>query len=143
MKALSGYAEWFWLMAKNWKDVENRNWSITRYLKRAELPVRIYLHASKTPATDRDVWFILSRLTPEQRQEFKAVDWLKYRGHIIGEVTIVDEVTMDDMGMKETHSPWFFGEFGFVVTDGVLYDIPIPCRGQLGLFEVKLEGVPG
>jgi hypothetical protein len=89
------------------------------------------------------VWFILSRLTPEQRQEFKAVDWSKYRGHIIGEITIADEVTMDDVGMKITHSPWFFGEFGFVVKGGVLYDIPIPCRGQLGLFEVKLEGVPG
>ena len=42
--ALSGYAEWFWLMTKNWKDVENRNWSITRYVKRDELPVRVYLH---------------------------------------------------------------------------------------------------
>ena len=27
VKALSGYAEYFWLMAMNWKDIENRNWS--------------------------------------------------------------------------------------------------------------------
>lgn len=27
MKALSGYAEWFWLLAVNIKPVENRDWS--------------------------------------------------------------------------------------------------------------------
>jgi len=143
MKALSGYAEWFWLMATNWKDVENRSWSLTRYIKRGELPVRVYLHASKRAASRNDVAFIKSKLTPGQRQEFEAVDWGKYRGHIIGEVTITDEVTFDDIGMKVTHSPWFFGEYGFVVKDGELYEIPIPCRGQSGFFEVSLEGVPG
>jgi len=143
MKALSGYAEWFWLMAKNWKDVENRNWSLTRYIKRNELPVRVYLHASKTKTPKKEIDFIKSKLTRKQLQEFETVDWGKYRGHIIGEITITDEVTFDDMGMKVTHSPWFFGEYGFVVEDGELYEIPIPCRGQLGFFEVSLDGVPG
>jgi hypothetical protein len=143
MKAISGYAEWFWLMAKGWKDIENRNWSLTKYIRRSELPVRVYLHASKRTASRDDIAFIRSKLTLKQQKEFDAVDWGKYRGHIIGEVTITDEVTFDDMGMKITHSPWFFGEFGFVVQDGELYEIPIPCRGQLGFFEVSLEGVPG
>jgi len=143
MKALSGYAEWFWLMAKNWKDVENRNWSLTRYIHRDELPVRVYLHASKTKAPKRDIAFIKSKLTPKQLQEFEVVDWGKYRGHIIGEITLTDEVTFDDIGMKVTHSPYFFGEYGFVIEDGELYEIPIPCRGQLGFFEVSLEGMPG
>lgn len=142
MKALSGYAEWFWLMARNWKDVENRGWSLTRYIKREYLPVRVYLHASKTPASKGDVAFIKRKLTSEQRREFEAVDWERYRGHIIGEVTITDEITMDDWGMPATHSPWFFGTYGFVVEDGVLYDNPVPCRGQLGFFEVSLEGEP-
>ena len=142
MKALSGYAEFFWLMAKNWKDVENRNWPLTRYIKRSELPVRIYLHASKTATSKKDVAFIKSKLTAEQRREFEAVDWGRYRGKIIGEVTITDEVTFKDIGMKATHSPWFFGEYGFVVRDGVLYERPMPCRGQLGFFEVDLEGIP-
>ena len=142
MKALSGYAEWFWLMARNWKDVENRGWSLTRYIKREELPVRVYLHASKKPAGRDDIAFIKRKLTPEQRREFEAVDWERYRGRIIGEVTIIDEITMDDWGMKATHSPWFFGTFGFVVEEGMLYDNPVPCRGQLGFFEVSLEGSP-
>ena len=142
MKALSGYAEWFWLMAKNWKDVENRNWPLTRYIKRDELPVRIFLHASKTPVGKSDIAFIQRKLTPEQRQEFDSVDWGRYRGAIIGEVTITGEITMDDWGMPATHSSWFFGTYGFVVKDGELYDNPLPCRGQLGFFEVSLEGIP-
>jgi len=142
MKALSGYAEWFWLMAKNWKDVENRNWSLARYIKRSELPVRIYLHASKTATGREEITFIKSKLTPEQCREFEMVDWGKYRGHIIGEITLTDEVTFEDIGIKATHSPWFFGEYGFVVKDGVLYETPIPCRGQLGFFKVNIEGVP-
>ena len=142
MKALSGYVEWFWLMAKNWKDVENRNWSLTRYFKGDELPVRVYLHASKKPASKEDIAFIRSKLAPAQRQEFDMVGWGRYRGTIIGEITITGEVTMDDWGMPATHSPWFFGTYGFVVKDGELYDRPIPCRGQLGFFPVELEGIP-
>ena len=142
MKALSGYAEWFWLMAKNWKDVENRDWSLTRYFKGDKLPVRVYLHASKRPASKEEIAFIRSKLAPAQRQEFDKVDWGIYRGTIIGEITITSEVTMDDWGLPTTHSPWFFGTYGFVVKDGELYDRPIPCRGQLGFFPVELEGIP-
>ena len=142
MKALSGYAEWFWLMAKNWKDVENRNWSLTRYIKRDELPVRVYLHASKKPASKEDIALIRKNLNPVRRQEFDQVDWGVYRGNIIGEITITDEVTMDDWGHPATHSRWFFGTYGYVVKDGELYDRPIPCRGQLGFFPVELGGIP-
>lgn len=85
---------------------------------------------------------IMSKLTPAQLKEFKLVDWGKYRGYIIGEITITDEVTFDDIGMKVTHSPWFVGVYGFVVKDGVLYETPIPCRGQPGFFEVDIEGIP-
>lgn len=136
MKALSGYAEWFWLMAKNIKPVENRSWSLTRYIKRAELPIRIYLHASKKPASDEEVDFMARQLTESQWNEFCGVNWNGYRGHIMAEITIVDEVTADDIGIKETHSPWFFGKFGYVVRDGKLLDKPIPYRGQLGFFKV-------
>ena len=141
MKALSGYAEWFWLMAKNIKPVENRVWSLSRYFRRAELPVRIYLHASKTPAPRDDIDVIVSLLTDEEFELFDMVDFDELRGKLIGEVTIVDEVRGDDIGMDITRSPWFVGPYGFVVEDGLLYDKPIPCRGQLGFFnpEVPVE----
>lgn len=139
MKALSGYAEWFWLMAKNIKPVENRKWPLTRYFRRNDLPVRIYLHASKTVTPVHEKHFILSHLTAEQSKAFGAVDWQRYRGHIIGEITIIDQVIADEVGMKATQSPWFFGPYGFVVKDGVLYDSPIPMRGRLGFFEVTID----
>ena len=35
-------------------------------------------------------------------------------------------------------SYWFFGPAGFVLDNPVLYDKPIPYKGQLGFFEVML-----
>ena len=169
MKAISGYAEWFWLMAKHrvdndgWKDVENRNWSLPREIA-LSLPYRIYLHASKKPASQEEIDFIARNLTEEQWQEFSRVNWNTLRGHIIGEITIVKQIhktnynPMSQYGMggvysiadlhyelvalkkdcPEYFSKWFFGKFGFVVRDGKLLDTPIPYKGQLGFFEVKL-----
>jgi len=157
MKALSGYAEWFWLMAKNIKDVENRPRPLPHEIA-MNLPVRIYLHASKSDYVQRnpnDLEFILFHLTSEQTQEFCSVDWDGLRGHIIGELTIMQqfkkhtytEADHVDIGSQQKElqlaiankegymSPWFFGSFGYAVKDGVLYEQPIPCKGKLGFFE--------
>ncbi len=133
-KALSGYAEWFWLMAKNWKDAENRPWPLSRFVKPEQLPYRFYLHASKTPAKNDDLNFIETLLIQQdvdRLTEFLLVDWSKYRGCIIGEITAVREIEPGD-------SPWAFGPHVFSVKDGVLYDNPIPCRGQLGFFDAPV-----
>lgn len=136
MKALSGYAEWFWLMAMNIKDIENRSWSLFRQVRRESLPIRIYLHASKTAASSRDIDFILSKLTQEQKQQFWSVCWTALRGKIIGELTITGQVT-------ESESIWFFGPYGFTVRDGQLYEKPIPCKGRLNFFVPDFVGVNG
>lgn len=163
MKALSGYAEWFWLMAKGWKDVENRPKPLPQSLA-VSLPVRIYLHASKSDQVQRvpgDLEFILSRLTSEQIDEFCDVDWSNLRGKIIGEITITGQMRKHtyreadhvDMGSQQKElelliasrspcrSPWFFGPFGYIVTDGALYETLIPCRGMLGFFEPVIPTV--
>ncbi len=162
--ALSGYAEWFWLMAKGWKDVENRGWTLNRFFKPLEFPIRIYLHASKTKTPYDELNFIdtvLMQQSVDKLTEFHQVDWVKYRGKIIGEITITEQLRKTSVNpqscfgiggvysagdlayetadLKKNHpeyfSPWFFGEFGFVVKDGLLYDNPIPFRGQLGFFK--------
>lgn len=133
--ALSGYAEWFWLMAKNWKDIENRPWSLSNKRMNSvglTLPTRIYLHASKTPASDEEIEFILDTVEDGQSAKFCVVDWDDLRGKIIGEITITGEVTKSD-------SKWFFGKYGFLVKDGILYDKPIPCRGALGFFRPDIK----
>lgn len=151
MKALSGYAEWFWLIAKNIKPVENRK---LPHEIAMNLPQRIYLHASKKPITPGELIFISTLLTPTQWDDFVTVKWDSLRGHIIGETTITrqmrkfqyTEADHVDIGSQQKEltlladdtcrSKWFFGKFGFVVKDGVLYDKPIPYKGQLGFFEV-------
>ncbi len=138
MKALSGYAEWFWLMAKNWKDVENRSWPLSRYCK--ALPVRVYLHASKTPTPADELQVIWSTLNPRQLKEFYLVNWKAYRGAIIGEITFTENVFESRLSHPIIDSPWFYGPYGFVAKDGVLYEHPIPYKGSLGLFEINLEG---
>lgn len=162
MKALSGYAEWFWLMAKNWKDVENRSWALPLNI-REELPIRIYLHASKTATKTGEMEFIIRNLDIPQLLEFRAVNWQWYRGCLIGEITITKmihrskepqplwgggssvgdqqrELEILRRDCPEYFSKWFFGEFGFVVKDGVLYKKPIPYKGRLGFFEVVTQG---
>lgn len=37
--------------------------------------------------------------------------------------------------VREMDSPWFFGPYGFVMRHGVSLPL-IPCRGQLGFFDV-------
>ena len=118
-------------MAKNWKDIENRTWSLTRYFRRSELPVRIYLHASLTPTSTKEIEFIKSKLTAGQRREFEMVDWKKYRGYIIGEITITDEVTNDEIGMVVTHSPWFFGPMVLSFRMGNFMTDLYPVKGSL------------
>jgi len=140
MKVLSGYAEWVWLMGKNIKDVENRSWSLaSRGIKRSQLPMHIYLHASKTKPPLHERTFIVRNLTYSQLMEYRRIEWEKLRGSIIGEITIVDEIQADDIGIKESHSRWFFGKYGIVVKDGVLYDTQIPCRGKPGFFELEIK----
>jgi hypothetical protein len=159
--ALSGYAEWFYCMCRNWKDVENRDWPLNRYFKPLNFPIRIYLHASKKPASNEEIAFIGSKLTKDQLAEFMNVDWIKLRGKIIGETTITKQLHKNNLNpissigsggifssadehfeleylkkeVPEYFSPWFFGKYGFVVKDGILYAKPIPCKGQLGFFK--------
>jgi hypothetical protein len=131
MKALSGYAEWFWLLAVNIKDVENRSWPIPRTMA---LPAKILLHASKTKTPYCEMELIEEELTVEQLKQFKSVNFNDLRGKIIGEITITKQVEGDNLAFPELN--WYWGPFGFLVKDGILWPEPIPWRGSLGFFEV-------
>lgn len=125
MKALSLSRPWAWLCAVGLKDIENRPWALPANF---ELPQRVYIHAAKSFDYGA-AQIIVEILTPEQKERFFNASHTP--GAIIGEATITDCVDRSD-------SPWFFGPHGFVLQDAVLYDKPIPYRGQLGFFEVQL-----
>jgi hypothetical protein len=122
MKALSIRQPWAWLIVNGHKDIENRCW-------KTHFRGKIYVQASKGMTQD------------EYNQAFviagdHGID-LPYpndleRGGIVGTVEIVDCV-------DEHASPWFFGEFGFVLKNA--NPLPFrPLKGALGFFNVEGGG---
>ncbi len=122
-KALSIRQPWAWAILYAGKDIENRDWP-------AALRGRVAIHAAK-------------RMTREEYED--AVDFMNRRcgiplseipsaselvgGAILGSVEIVDCVT-------SSNSPWFVGEYGFVLRNPVVFDLPIECSGALGFWNV-------
>lgn len=134
MKALSIRQPWASLILKAGKDIENRCWP-------TKVRGRILIHAAKgmTRAEHEDaIDFGVHAIRHDPRNasagrtvtlrelgfDFDALE----RGGIIGSVEIVDCVTASE-------SPWFMGEFGFVLRDPK--PLPFtPWKGQLGFFDV-------
>lgn len=123
--ALTIKQPWASLIVRGGKDIENRSWP-TRYRG----PVLI--HASKKRDDDE----MRSYKALKESRGFKPAwigDPLKWGevpcGGVIGVADIVDCVT-------ESTSPWFVGEFGFVLAN----PRPLPfyaCRGALGFWRCE------
>lgn len=145
--ALSIKQPWAFLIAKGYKDIENRNWKIGRGSQHGAyksqtanfgitLPARVFIHAGLSQEEMHDlvlIPWVRARLSPQQIMEFAQtlVNPGLYHGGLIGEADITACVT-------ESKSPWFEGKYGFTLENPVLYDKPIPCRGQLGFFRPNI-----
>ena len=138
MKALSIRQPWAWLIAKGIKDVENRSWP-------TDFRGRIYIHAGAKFDTQA---MLDNRLCPWLAEALiddetgKQLDELhrnfNRHGAIIGEVDLFDCKYQYDLMDNDFCSPWAeSGKYGFYLANAVLYDEPIPCRGQLGFFGVE------
>ena len=126
MLALSFRDPWGWLVASGLKDIENRNWP-------TKFRGRIYVHVSKIFDLDGLDWILYNTGLPEDvRRLALSMDWPRVSGAIIGEVDIVDCVDKSD-------SPWFVGKYGLILAAAKLYDVPVPCRGKLGIFEPEFD----
>jgi hypothetical protein len=134
MLALSIRQPWASLIIKAGKDIENRGWPM-------KFRGRILVHAAKgmTRGEHEDaIAFAVEAIRADPRNagaqkkttlrslgfEFEALQ----RGGFIGTVEVVDCV-------RHSPSPWFVGEFGFVLRDPRPMPF-VPYRGQLGFFEV-------
>ena len=127
MKALSIRQPWAWLICAGYKDVENRYWP-------TKFRGRIYVHAGMK--LDNKAWegmwnrglpvFHSLLLEPIVKQQL---------GAIIGEVDIVDCKYRFGEENDNLYSVWHeVGMYGFLLTNPILYDKPIPCKGKLGFF---------
>jgi hypothetical protein len=123
MKALSIRQPWAWLIVNGHKDIENRTWP-TNFRG----PVLIHAAKGMTLSEYNEAYSIAAEngVTIPPKHELQ-------RGGIVGHATI----TGCESGTREENlSPWYFGPFGFVLSDAK--PLPFePCRGALGFFEVE------
>lgn len=145
MKALSIKQPWAWLICRGFKDVENRPWPIGRNSQHGLyssyhqanfqliLPGRVHVHASSKSDFSWEVDdFMMRHLSEDDYFEYTNWSYQFPYGALIGEVDIIGCV-------KNSKSPWAVpGQYHFLLTNPLLYNKPIPHRGQLGFFEVKL-----
>lgn len=126
MRALSLKQPWASMIFQG-KDIENRNW-FTKY--RGPL----LIHASKSIDAEgyQWIWKNIDRLDLPFLPALKRLPI----GAILGSVTIIDCV-------KAHHSPWFFGPYGFVFAKPKEFEMPIPYKGKLGIFNVDVPLTQG
>lgn len=140
MKALSIRQPWAWLICMGIKDIENRDWATS-------FRGRIYVHAGNRFDTEALVdsrlchWLDKSLISLEDGIVIDQLHRTWRQGAIIGEVDITDCVWIQNLGLPATKSPWFDGNFGFVLANPVLYKNPIPYKGRTFFFEVDIKEV--
>ena len=117
MRALSIRQPWAWCIL-NGKPIENRDWP-------TNFRGRFLIHAAKGMTEDEyedTAWFAATLgLNVPAKADLQ-------RGGIIGSAEMVDCVT-------HSTSPWFFGEYGFVLRDPRPMPF-VPFKGSLGFFMV-------
>jgi hypothetical protein len=117
---------WAWAILNASKDIENRDWS-------TKFRGRILIHAGKKPELD-DFPFVKQNCD----NPLAIHNWYKFitdqpLGAIVGSVTITNCV-------EHSSSKWFFGRYGFVLSEPRSF-IPVPYKGQLGIFKITKEGL--
>lgn len=144
LKAISVRQPWAWFIVQGFKDIENRDWQASNPGLRFRGPVLI--HASSWWQRDEgesDLRFAIgiARELGLTRPEEPTVEMIKgQRGGIVGQVTITDVVGPARDG-KRHPSPWFFGQYGLVLTEQ--RELPFrACKGSLGFFNPPLPAEP-
>jgi hypothetical protein len=135
--ALSIRPHWAWLILHGPKHGENRTKNLFRNIP---LPTRIFIHATKTRD---DISYALDiRLTNTLRKDCPNV--LEEIVNGLGGLdnapagAIVGEITVTDVHGRKEGCPWCWGPVVYQLAEPVVYDEPIPCRGQLGLWKPHL-----
>ena len=136
MKALSLSQPWCWAILYAGKHVENRSWQPPIEM----IDQQIALHAAKSFDDKRGyhgmtpTGFLLSHgfiNMPQRKRSFQ-------NSAIVGVATIDRIVTKPD-SLPDNQKRWFFGEYGWVLTNVICLPDPIPCRGFQGLWGLPAD----
>jgi len=146
MKCISILQPWASLVALGHKRIETRSWN-TKY--RGEL----LIHASKKKPTDPYLYDTLHDIATNAGL-IRNWSELPY-GAIIGKVNLNAVVDVEsflafpvgyygDHRYELTEQELAFGDyspnrFGWLLSDPILFKEPIPCKGQLGIWNLPAE----
>jgi hypothetical protein len=139
--AISLWAPWAWAVCFARKDVENRPGAPIAGHARKFIGKRLAIHCSLWGKEPYDMWMefdavrdIYRRAGVERdslpKTTLRSLDAL--RGHIVGHVRVDAVVTEHD-------SPWFFGPYGILISNPVVFSQPIKCRGAQGIWRIPSE----
>jgi len=141
--ALTIHQPWAWAIVCGHKQVENRTWIPPR----AFVGEWLFIHAGKTldlPAVAkvRAEVGIGTLLNPERDLATGAiVGCVRYQGTATEDPTLrVPGIEVDD-AHKHIASPWYQGPFGWVLSDAVKFQTPVPARGMQKLWRPPGEVV--
>src|SRR5258708_20903876 len=124
MKALTIKQPWAQLIMRGGKDSEKRQWPTS-------VRGRIAIHSSKAISKQeiKDACDFMRKFIPKFSERIFTAEALGYSGGcVLGTVDLVDCVRKSD-------SPWFCGDYGFVLRNPQLLPVPVPATGQLGFWE--------
>lgn len=124
MKIISVRQPWASAIVQGIKPVENRSW-VTNYRG------QVLIHAG---VSRRDLKHL--NCTPLD-QYADSLD-LTF-GAIIGLARIIDCVPLSDLPASLRGNPFASGPYCWILEDARAIESPIPCRGQLGLFNAPAD----
>jgi len=152
MKAISILQPWASLIVLGHKQIETRSWN-TKYRG------KILIHASQSKKiADKLIWeFPFNKVLTESFNHVREPDIndLPF-GAIIGSANLVDCFNTNDYrNARQEHISAYLGgdgiskmeecfgdfsknRFGWLLSDPVLFEKPIPAKGKLGIWEFDL-----
>lgn len=116
MKTIAVRQPWATMIVLGEKTIENRS-QPTRYRG------RVLIHSAKN--TDAEAMKHIQQLQDEMNEHY-----IWPVGVIIGCVDIIDCVS-------DSTNEWFTGPWGYVLENAVMFNEPIPARGQLGIYDTQ------
>jgi hypothetical protein len=120
MKVLTLRQPWAWLAVSGFKDIENRSWA-------TDFRGPLLIHAGKAKPHRDDLEWAAERLAAAWGVHLPDVFTL---GALVGRVHVIDCV-------QTSRSVWHVpGSFGFVLSNAVAFENPVPLKGRLGLFRL-------
>lgn len=128
MKVLTIKQPWAQLIIDGAKDIENRDWPTS-------VRGRIGVHASAKLDKQEilDACDFMASWIPKFSKRIFTAEALSYPvGAILGTVELVDCLKLPRLAGD---SPWFVGEYGFVLRNPQKFETPIPAKGALGFWE--------